>query len=142
MRQLTIAALALLLAAGCGKRNNTEEVGGTGDTAPAPEVATSAVDEAPPGELSFDQRQQFTETIRQQLAGIDAEIDQLAAQVKSKGGAVSDRALARVRASRQAASNNLKRIETATADNWEQIRNRVTRSVEDLEETLGSAQPK
>ena len=141
MRQLAIAGLALLLATGCGKRN-TEEVGGTSDTTPAPEVATAAEPEALPAELSFDQRQQFTETIRQQLAGIDAEVDQLAAQAKSKGGAVSDRALARIRASRQAVNNDLKRVETATADNWEQVRNRVTRAVEDLEETMGAAQPK
>jgi hypothetical protein len=141
MRPLAIAALALLLAAGCSKRK-TDEVGGTRDTTPAPEVATSAVPDAPPGELSFDQRQQFTETIRQQLAGIDAEIDQLAAQAKSQGGAVSDRALARIRESRRTVSNDLKRVETATADTWDQVRNRVTRSVENLEETIGAAQPK
>ena len=141
MRQLAIAALALLLATSCGKRQ-TEEVGGTTDTAPAPEVATSAAPEAAPGELSFDQRQQFTETIRQQLAGIDAEIDQLAAQAKSKGGAVSDRALARIRDSRRIVNRNLQRVDAATADNWEQVRNRVTRSVESLEETIGAAQPK
>ncbi|HEX7337583.1 MAG TPA: hypothetical protein VF252_10285 [Gemmatimonadales bacterium] len=141
MRQLAIAALALLLATSCGKRQ-TEEVGGTTDTTLAPEAGISAEPEAPPGELSFDQRQQFGETIRQQLAGIDAEIDQLAAQAKSKGGAVSDRALARIRASRRAVNNDLKRVETATADTWEQVRNRVTRAVEDLEETMGAAQPK
>jgi hypothetical protein len=141
MRQLAIAALALLLATACGKRN-TDEAGSIRDTAPAPEVAATPMPEAPPAELSFDQRQQFTDAIRQQLAGVDAEIDQLAAQAKSKGGAVSDRALARIRASRQAVNRDLQRVETATADNWEQVRNRVTRSVEDLEETMGSAQPK
>lgn len=141
MRQLAIAALALLLAAGCGRRK-TEEVGGTRDTAPAPEVATSAVPEAGPAELAFDQRQQFTETIRQRLAGIDAEIDQLAAQAKSKGGAVSDRALERIRASRLTVNRDLKRVEAATADTWERVRERMTRSVENLEETIGAAQPK
>lgn len=141
MRQLAIAALALLLATGCGKRQ-TEEVGGTTDTAPAAEVATTAEPEAAPADLSFDQRQQFSETIRQQLAGIDAEIDQLAAQAKSKGGAVSDRALARIRDSRRVVNRDLQRVETATAANWEQVRNGVTRSVENLEETIGAAQPK
>jgi hypothetical protein len=141
MRQLAIAALVLLLAAGCGRRDK-EEVGGTTDTMPAPEVATSAVPEAPPAELSFDQREQFTETIRQQLAGIDAEIDQLSAQAKSKGGAVSDRALARIRSSRQTVGRELQRVETATAANWAQVRDGVTRSLENLEETIGAAQPK
>lgn len=140
MRQIAFAVLALLLVAGCGKRN-TDEVGSTTDTMPAPEVAT-AEPEAAPADLSFDQRQQFTETVRQQLAGIDAEIEQLASQAKSAGGAVSDRALARIRESRQAVSRDLKRVEAATSDTWEQVRNRVSRSVENLEETIGAAQPK
>jgi hypothetical protein len=144
MRQLALAAMALLLAAGlgCGKRKSND-VSGARDTSPAPEVTTSAAPEATgAADFSFDQRQQFTESVRQQLAGIDAEIKQLASQAKSKGGAVSDQALARIRSSRQAVSRDLKKVEAATAANWEQVRSGVTRSVENLEETIGAAQPK
>jgi hypothetical protein len=145
MRQLAFAAAALLLAAslGCGDRRN-REVGGVSDTTPTPEVMTPAVAEPGPGvrDFSFDQRQEFTESVRQQLAGIDAEIDQLAAQAKSVGGAVSDRALARIRTSRQAVDRGLRRVETATAANWDQVRSGVTRSVENLEEAIEVAQPK
>ena len=144
MRQLALAAMALLLAAGigCGKRK-TNDLGSARDTSPAPEVTTSAAPEATgAADFSFDQRQQFTESVRQQLAGIDAEIKQLASQAKSQGGAVSDRALARIRSSRQAVSRDLKKVEAATAANWDQVRSGVTRSVENLEETIGAAQPK
>ncbi|HEU5303508.1 MAG TPA: hypothetical protein VFU40_02585 [Gemmatimonadales bacterium] len=145
MRQLALAAAMLLLVAslGCGKRKNAE-VGGVSDTMPAAEATTPAPPEpAPsPAEFTFDQRQQFTESIRQQLAGIDAEIEQLASQAKSLGGAVSDRALARIRAARQAVSRDLKRVETATATNWNQVRGVVTRSVGNLEDAIEGAQPK
>jgi hypothetical protein len=144
MRQFVLAAVALLLLvnAGCKRKNN--EVGGMTDTLPPPEVATTPEPEpaAGPADYGFDQRQQFMASIRQQLSGIDAEIDQLASEAKSKGGAVSDRALARIRTARQAVNRNLQRVETATAANWEQLRSSVTRSVEDLEETIGAAQPK
>jgi hypothetical protein len=94
------------------------------------------------GDFSFDQRQEFAQSVRQQLAGIDAEIEELASQAKSQGGAVSDRALGRIRTSRQAVDRNLRRVETATAANWDQVRGGVTRSVENLEETIEMAQPK
>jgi hypothetical protein len=144
MRQLAFAAAAVLLIASLGCRDRkARESGGVTDTMPSPTVATPEPEPAPaPADFTFDQRQQFTESIRQQLAGIDAEIDQLASQAKSKGGAVSDRALARIRATRQTVSNDLKKVETATAANWDQVRGGVIRSVESLEEAIGAAQPK
>lgn len=144
MRQLAFAATALLLTAvlGCGDRRD-RETGGVSDTTLTPEVMTPAA-EADPGvrDFSFDQRQEFSESVRQQLSGIDAEIDQLAAQAKSRGGAVSDRALARIRTSRQAVNRDLRRAEAATAANWDQLREGVSRSVENLEEAIEVAQPK
>ena len=116
MRQLTFAAAALLLTLGCGDRKSSE-VGGVTDTMPA--VTTPEPEpEVTPGmrDFSFDQRQEFAESVRQQLAGIDQEIDQLASQAKSQGGAVSDRALASIRASRAAVNRDLSSLETATAD--------------------------
>jgi hypothetical protein len=143
MRQLALAAVALLLLAGAGCKRKTNEVGGVRDTVPT-EMMPTPEPESPagPAVFSFDQRQQFMESIRQQLAGIDAEIDQLASEAKSKGGAVSDRALARIRAARQTVNRNLQKTQTATADTWEQVRGNVTRSVETLEETIEAAQPK
>jgi hypothetical protein len=144
MQRLAFHATALLVAAtlGCGDRR-TNEVGGVSDTATAP-IVTTPEPETPTGPrtYTFDERQEFTESIRQQLAGIDSEIDQLASQAKSRGGAVSDRALERIRASRQAVSRDLKRAETATAANWEQASSRVSRSVGSLEEAIEGAQPK
>src|SRR6476661_9977179 len=99
MRRVALAsALVLGLSIGC-RSKQTANAGATDapDTtetttapAPAPEPAASTA----PRDFSFDQRQQFTESVRTQLATADQQIKELASQVKSKGGAVSDRALA------------------------------------------------
>jgi hypothetical protein len=146
MRRLALAATALLLAVtlGCRKKQ-TNETGGVGDTtgtaaaAAAPEVRDTAP--AVRG-FGFDQRQEFAQSIRQQLAGIDQQIKDLAAQAKSRGGAVSDRALANVRASRRAVDRSVKRIDAATAANWEQVKQGVNQSVDNLTESIQGTQPK
>jgi hypothetical protein len=146
MRKLILAVTAILLTATLACRDKkTREVGGVTDTAltPAPAPAADAGDTASGArDFSFGQRQDFAASIRQQLAGIDQEIAQLASQVKSKGGAVSDRALARVRASREAVNKDLSRIEAATEATWQETKNRVSRSVERLDEAIQGAQPK
>ncbi|MGH7510526.1 MAG: hypothetical protein ACREMZ_13795 [Gemmatimonadales bacterium] len=144
MRQLAFSVVALLLAAalGCGDRNN-REVGGVTDTMPTVTTPEPPL-EADPGmrDFTFDQRQEFAQSIRNELAEIDQEIEALASQAKSQGGAVSDRALARIRASRQAVNRDLQRVDAATATNWEEVRSGVTQSVENLEESIQAAQPK
>jgi small-conductance mechanosensitive channel len=143
MRQLAFAALTLLLAtAGC-RSKQTANAGGEPDTsvttaAPAPEPAASNA----PRDFSFDQRQQFTESVRQQLATADQQIKELAGQVKSKGGAVSDRALATIRATRKTVDRNLKRVDVATAANWDQVKSGVSQSLDRLTESIEAAQPK
>jgi hypothetical protein len=143
MRQLAFAALTLLLTtAGC-RSKQTANAGSEPDTsiveaAPAPEPAASNT----PREFSFDQRQQFTESIRQQLATADQQIKELAGQVKSQGGAVSDRALANIRATRKSVDRNLKRADAATAANWDQVKSGVNQSVDRLTESIEAAQPK
>jgi small-conductance mechanosensitive channel len=144
MRPLALAALTLLLAAtaGCSKKQ-TSSAGDVGDTtvpasAPAPEPAAPAT----PREFSFSQRQEFAQAIRQQLATADQQIEQLADQAKSKGGAVSDRALGSIRATRKIVDRNLKRVGAATEANWEQVKSTVTQSVDRLSESIEGAQPK
>jgi len=108
-------------------------------TAAAPAAADTA--SAPP-EFTFDQRQSFVQSIRQQLTDIDREIKELSAQAKSRGGPVSDRALNNVRAARRTVDRDLSRVNAATANTWEQVRQGVTRSVENLKEAIEVAQPK
>ena len=146
MRRPVCAALALLVAVtlSCRKKqaSGTTGVGDTTRTATAaraPEVR----DTAPAvREFGLDRRQEFAQSIRQQLAGIDQQIKELASQAKSKGGAVSDRALANIRASRRQVDRSLTRVNTATAANWEQIKRGVNTSVEKLNESIEGAQPK
>jgi hypothetical protein len=147
MRRIALAsALVLGLSVGC-RSKQTANAGGDTDTttttaapvaAQAPEPAASTS----PRDFSFDQRQQFTESIRQRLASADQQIKDLSNQAKSKGGAVSDRALATIRAARKTADRNLQRVNTSTTANWEQIRTAVNQSVDRLEESIEGAQPK
>lgn len=143
MRRLAFAAAVLLLAAtlGCGDRKNRESAG-VSDTMPA--VTTPEAPDVAPGprDFTFEERQDFEESIRQQLTGIDQEIEELASQAKSQGGAVSDRALARIRSTRQAVDRDLRRLGAATAANWDEVKTSLTRSVSNLEESIEVAQPK
>jgi small-conductance mechanosensitive channel len=144
MRPLAYAALIVLLAAplSCRKRQ-TPETGGVSDTTPAPVVAPEVRDTTPAvPALGFDQRKEFAQSIRQQLAGIDQQIKELASQAKSKGGAVSDNALAVIRTERRALDRNLKRVDAATAANWEQVKRGVNQSLEKLTDSIEGAQPK
>jgi hypothetical protein len=147
MRRFTLI-LAVLLASSLGcRKQRASEPGDMSDTTTPPPAA-----ETPPAEpadtstrvqdLGFDQRQQFAQSIRQQLSGIDQQIKDLAAQAKSKGGAVSDRALARIRASRKTVDRSLRQVDIATAANWGKVKQGVNRAVDDLTEAIESAQPK
>jgi hypothetical protein len=144
MIRLALAGALLLGAAlGCRSKQTTNADTSTTDTSmttttTAPEPAASTG----PRDFSFDERQQFTESIRQQLSTADQQISELASQVKSKGGAVSDRALANIRATRKAAERDLRRVEAATAANWDQVKTTVNRSVDRLSESIEAAQPK
>jgi len=143
MRYLALAVPALLLAVslGCGDRKN-RETGGVSDTSIS--VTTPPVTDAPPEarDFSFAERQDFAQSIRSQLAELDGQIAQLSAEAKSKGGAVSDRALERIRALRKVADRNLSKIAKVAEDNWDELKLNTNRSVEDVAEAVESAMPK
>jgi hypothetical protein len=143
MRHLALAIPALLLAVilGCGDRK-TRESGGVNDS--SINVTTPPATEAPveARDFSFDERQDFAQSIRSQLTELDAQIAQLSAEAKSKGGAVSDRALERIRAARKAADRSLGKIANATADNWEAVKASTNQSVEAVAEAVEGAMPK
>jgi hypothetical protein len=145
MRLLASLALILLLPLSLGcKRQQSSETGGVDTTtnlsaAPAPAVTDTATTVA---DFGFDQRQVYANSIREQLSDIDRQIRELASQAKSKGGAVSDRALANIRTSRRALDRSLARIDAATSANWEEVKEGVNRAVENLSESIEAAQPK
>jgi hypothetical protein len=140
---LVMAMLVLVSTLGC-RRQRAGDTGGVNDTvstpaATVPEPADTAV--AEPG-FTFERRQEFAQSIRQQLADLDRQITELASQAKSRGGAVSDRALATVRQNRRAVERSLSRVEAATAATWEDVRQGVNRAVDNLDESIQAAQPK
>jgi hypothetical protein len=143
MQRLASAALMLLLVATIGCNRKPRETAGVTDTTTTPAAEPEVRDTAPAvRDFSFDQRQEFLQSTRQQLAEIDRQIAELGSQAKSKGGAVSDRALANIRAARRTVDRNLKRVQGATAANWEQVKRGVSQSVENLNESIEGAQPK
>lgn len=145
MRRLVLTATALLLTIALGCNRRPRDTGGVSDTTmtPAATPAPEVTDTAPTvRDFSFDQRQEFGQSIRQQLAQVDQQIADLRSQAKSRGGAVSDRALANIAAARRTVERNLTRVNTATVANWDQIKNRVNQSVESLNESIEAAQPK
>lgn len=144
MRLLASIALMLLLPLSLGcRKQQSDETGGVDTTAnisaPAPAVTDTATTIA---DFSFEQRQVYARSIREQLSSIDQQIRDLASQAKSKGGAVSDRALANIRTSRRALDRSLARIDAATSANWEEVKEGVNRAVENLSESIEAAQPK
>ena len=143
MRHLTITLVGVMITAllGCGDKKSSE-TGGVSDT--SINVTTPPVTDAPveARDFSFEERQDFAQSIRTQLTELDGQIEQLAAEAKSKGGAVSDRALERIRAARKAADRNLNGIANATADNWEKVKANTNRSVENLAGAVEGAMPK
>ncbi|HUF35228.1 MAG TPA: hypothetical protein VMN37_04715 [Gemmatimonadales bacterium] len=150
MREVAFVAALLLLPAiqGCGDRERSE-LGSAADTAltrtdqAMPDVTTETAD-APgaPREFRFEERQEFAQSIRQDLAETDRRIEELSAQARSAGGAVSDRALANVRAARRVVQRNLNRVDAASAENWEEVRRGVGEAVEHLDEAVERAYPK
>jgi|tagenome__1003787_1003787.scaffolds.fasta_scaffold20865445_2 hypothetical protein len=140
-----IAIVTLASTLGCRKKSTA--TGGGDDTTRTPPPAAAPAP-APPDTgtgvqtYGFDQRQQFAQSLRQQLAGLDQQIKSLAAQAKSRGGAVSDRALANIRTSRKTVDRNLRQVEAATAANWDKVKEGATRSVDNLSEAIEAAQPK
>jgi hypothetical protein len=143
MRHLAITAVGVMLTTllGCGGKK-TSETGGVSDTSISVTTPPAAEEPIEARDFSFDERQGFAESIRAQLADLDGQITQLSAEAKSKGGAVSDRALARIRESRRTVDRDLKRIDAATSDTWEDVKGRVNRSVEGLAEAVEGAMPK
>jgi hypothetical protein len=139
--------VALLAGLSCRKQQSNKAGGAADSSATATAAVPAPVAETPetastPTQFGFDQRQDFVRSIRQQLAGIDQQIKDLSAQAKSRGGAVSDRALARIRIERQAVDRSLTRATSATAANWDQLKQGVTKSVDNLSESIEAAQPK
>jgi len=136
-----VAGVIVTALLGCGDRKSSE-TGGVSDTSMSmttPDVAEAPVEAR---DFTFEDRQGFGASIRKQLADLDSQIEQLSAQAKSEGGAVSDRALSRIRGSRSVVDQNLTRIDNATAQTWEDVKGRVNRSVEDLAEAVEGAMPK
>lgn len=138
---ITVAGVLFTTLLGCGDRRNNETAG-VSDTSAVVTTPDFADEPVEARDYAYEERDGFATSIRQQLAELDGQIEELSAQAKSRGGAVSDRRLADVRAARQAVNRHLARIDNATAANWEDIKRAVNEAVEHVSEAIEVAQPK
>jgi len=143
MRHLALAVPALLIAVtlGCSKKKSSE-TGGVSDTSISVTTPPAANAPVEARDYTFDQRQDFAQSIRSQLAELDGQIAQLSQEAKSKGGAVSDHALERIRAARKVVDRNLSKIAKVSADNWDKLKLNTNQSVQDVAEGVEGAMPK
>jgi hypothetical protein len=147
MRPFAFAAATFVLVASLScRKQRSNETGGVSDTTrtqPTAEPTPPPADTTPSApDFTFDQRQSFAQGIRQQLTDIDRQIRELSSQAKSRGGAVSDRALTNIRAARRSVDGSLSRVNTATAANWDQVKQGINQAVTNLSESIEAAQPK
>ena len=85
---------------------------------------------------TWAQREDFRSDVRQRLADIDGQIDQLTHDASSSGSAISDRAVADIRDSRHALDRRLARLDDAAENNWNDLRDGVDKSLEGLRARL------
>lgn len=146
MRTLAMGAAALLLAAiaACGDREQgaRDDAMDAVSTPPGETVQETGGTPEVPRTYSFEDRQDFSQSVRDRLADLDRQTEELSSQAKSVGGSVSDRALASIRTARRAVDRALARVDNATAQNWEEVRRGVDQSVENLTEAVERAHPK
>jgi len=144
VRLLTRAALAGLVVSAFACRDRDRDESASRVDSAATEAAqdvregvADARDEVRAGardlrSYAWAEREEFREDVRQRLADVDRQIDQLAAEDTTSGNAIKDGAVADIRASRQALERRLNRLDDAAERNWDELRDGVDKSLEGL----------
>jgi hypothetical protein len=85
---------------------------------------------------TWAERDEFRRDVQRRLTDIDGQIDQLATDARSSGSAISDSAVTEIRSARKAVGRNLARLDDATEDKWNSLREGVDRSLENLRQRI------
>ncbi|HVR35997.1 MAG TPA: hypothetical protein VMS21_09115 [Methylomirabilota bacterium] len=124
----------IVLAAGCNREESREESASDridqlqADTR---ETAREVKD------YSYEQKDEFTETMRNQLAEINREIEQLAARIENSSDAVKAEASPKLEALREQAAALDRQIEKAgdaTESTWESVKSGTSQAYESLKD--------
>ena len=90
------------------------------------------------GDYAYAEKTEFVDKMRRELVGTQEELDRLSAKVESAGGAAKTDAKAKLETVREKwtqAKKQLDRAATATASDWEDVKNGFKQSYTDLKDS-------
>lgn len=122
-------------------KNTAEEAGRDvrEDAKDTDNAAEDAVDEV--RGYSYERRDEFRRDVRERLAKMDKELAELE-RATEKGASQARRdAVAAARDAREAIDQNVERLGTATASNWDELKRRVNESLYSTDRALRALRP-
>ena len=153
MRAMACAAAALMLGftVACGDRDRqdtegriddaAEEVGanvreGAEDVGDAADDAVDRVDA-----YSYERRDDFRRDVRARLDRMDQELAEAERDTKAGVDQARDDDVAAARDAKQAADRNADRLGAATRDSWDELRRRVSESLDSADQRIRALRP-
>jgi gas vesicle protein len=149
------AALALALTAGCKDRDHRDaddQVAATADRA-GNDVADAAKDAANDvkdaakdagdklGATPYERRVEFRHEVDERVAALDKELADLRAHVNKDATESYRNAVAAARETRQTVGADVDRLAGATAANWDELKTRVSVSLDSLDRQVKALRP-
>jgi gas vesicle protein len=105
----------------------------------ADNAAEDAVDDV--RGYSYERRDEFRRDVRERLARMDAELAELERGAGDDAGEARRDAVAAARNARQAIDRNVDRLGAATASNWDELKDRVSESLDSADRALRALRP-
>ena len=148
MRAMACTAAALIFAftTACKDRDrpdtasridNAAEEAGQDVREGAEDVENAAEDAADDvGGYSYQRRDEFRRTVRERLARMDEELAELERDTKAGADKARQDAIAAARDARRAVDRNVEGLGDATADNWDELKRRVSESLDSADRGL------
>jgi len=127
--------------AGRDVREGAEDLEGAAEDA-AEDVGNAAEDAVNDADAySYERREEFRSDVRARLDRMDGELAEFERAGKAGAGEARRDAVAAARDARQAVDRNVERLDDATADNWSEVRLRVSESLDSAERALRALRP-
>ena len=127
--------------AGRDVEEGAEDVAGAAEDA-AEDVGNAAEDAVNDADAySYERRDEFRSDVRARLDRMDGELAEFERAREAEAGEARRDAVAAARDARQAVDRNVERLDAATADNWSEVRSRVSESLDSAERALRALRP-
>jgi uncharacterized phage infection (PIP) family protein YhgE len=103
------------------------------------DAAEDAADDSP--ENSYQRREEFRRDVRQRLDQLDEELAQLERDTREGADEARVEAIAAARNARQVVGRHVDRLANATAENWEELKQSVSESLDSAERRVQALRP-